>query len=122
SNSAGAAIDDVIIYVGIEGKPIPKIIEAIIVKNNVNSKLPAPNTKIAFVIFKPNPVKEATPTIIPTIPHAIATLNADLVPFSSAFSIPLRPILVVGLRKAITTVEIIAKKAAKIGVFPLNNK
>src|SRR5699024_6560026 len=82
--NAGAAIDDVIIYVGIDGNPIPKIMEASIVKNKVKNSMSLPRTRIAVVIFKPNPVNEATPTIMPTIAQAIPTPSALRVPSSNA--------------------------------------
>src|SRR5574344_1407932 len=70
----------VIMYAGMEGSPIPKIIQVTMEKNKVKIKLLPPIAIIVLAMVRPKPVLEDTPMIIPTQAQASATDTVCLVP------------------------------------------
>ena len=70
-----------------EGKPMPKIIEAIMVKNKVRNRLPAPMLIMEEVMTVPKLVKLTTPIIMPTSAQAAMTARDCLAPSTSASKI-----------------------------------
>ena len=81
---------------------MPKIIDAIMVKNSVKNRLPAPMLIIEEVMTEPKLVRLTTPIIIPTTAQAAMTERDCFAPSASASNISLKPIRV-DLRKLATT-------------------
>ena len=119
--NAGAAIVAVMIYAGIEGSPMPRIIQVIIVKNNVNSRLVEPSAIMVLAIVRPNPVFEQTPMMIPTQAQATATETVCFAPLASASRKPERLMRVSFLNIDTTMVTRIVITAEKITVVPEKN-
>lgn len=92
----------VMIYAGMDGKPMPSTIDASIVRNKVQNKEPAPNAVMADVMTVPKLVRLTTPMMIPTTAQAIMTESDWRAPFSSASRISRTPMRV-DLRNAATT-------------------
>ena len=79
---AGAAMVLVTMKLAVVGSPMPRKIEATMVKIRVSSRLPPARVTIAWASFSPNPVRVAVPMISPTVAQAQATPKAPRAPFS----------------------------------------
>src|SRR5690554_5725448 len=113
---AGAAMVAVIRYAGMDGSPIPRIIQVIMVRKSVNIRLDCPSWMMALAILSPNPVRLTTPMMIPTTAQATATETTALVPSENASRIWRSVILVVFLAILTAMVATIAQKAEKMTV------
>ena len=78
--SAGAAITAQIMYEAVTGTAKPTNQTTNIVKKAVNKILPLDNSMTIDENFKPRPVNEITPTIIPAPAQVIATFTALIEP------------------------------------------
>ena len=93
--SAGAAITAQIIYEAVTGTAKPTNQTTNIVKKAVNKILPLDNSITIDENFKPRPVNEITPTIIPAPAQVIATFTALIEPLAKPEKNELKSILFV---------------------------
>ncbi len=84
SSMAGAAMVANTMYFAVVGSPIPKIIEANMVRNRVRKKLLPERVTMALASFNPIPERVTTPITIPVHAQAAATPKAKRAPFSMA--------------------------------------
>ena len=67
-------------YEGMEGRPMPRIMQVIMVKRSVSIRLCLPMLMMALATFRAKPVWPQTPTMMPTQAQAMATETVDLAP------------------------------------------
>ena len=100
---------------------MPRIMQVIIVKNSVKSRLVEPRAMIVFAMVRPKPVFEQTPMMMPTQAQATATETVCFAPSASA-SRKLEKVMRVSSRNIETTmVTRIVMTAEKITVVPEKN-
>jgi hypothetical protein len=98
--SAGAAMVAKTMYLAVVGRPIPRIMEAIMVRKSVTIRLPPATLMINEAKRSPSPVRVTTPTTIPAQAQAAATPMALRAPFSMALKKSLIEMRVSFLRAA----------------------
>ena len=118
---AGAAMVAVMIYAGIEGRPMPRIIQVIMVNTSVKRMLVLPREIIVLAMVRPNPVLEHTPMMMPTQAQATATDTVCLAPSASASSRSLKDIRVSFRMNETRIVTTMVSTAEKMTVVPEKN-
>ena len=116
---AGAAMAAKTIYFAVVGRPIPSMIEAIIVRNRVGSKTPPEAARIRSESLRPRPVKVITPVIMPQIAQATVTLIALKALFLRASTNPAGVSLVCVDRQEPTNRTAVETSAALSGLKPI---
>ena len=76
--SAGAIAVAQTMYAAVVGSPIPRIAQTTMESTSDKTSEFVPSCTIKLENFKPSPVSENIPTIIPDAAHALTTEQSDL--------------------------------------------